>query len=391
MRAMSSCCIAALVCSAMPLGAQPIAKLAAIGDSLSDEYAEEFYGSYSVSWTEILVQERGISMGPTAADAGVGNWNEPRRTGYQDNWARFGATTDTALSDGQHTGAADGINNRGVSHAVVWIGGNDLSQFHGPAYAAVYNGQWTQQQIDDYVQLELDNAEVILDALAATDAKVLVATLFDFGSMKRVEDDFPNNAGRVAAGQLYEDYSDGLTAMALQRGMPVLDLRRFSELVFGPHDNQNATLGIGGVDIDLNASGFGGDRTAAFVADRVHPRSTIQAVWCNAIIAGLNHAFDTGITPLTDTEILGLVSLAPTGPDELAATLGDLTRFVTLPEPPVDCLPDTNGDGNLTPADFNGWVLAFNTQAAKCDQNGDGQCLPSDFSAWIINFNAGCE
>ncbi|MEL7483291.1 MAG: GC-type dockerin domain-anchored protein [Planctomycetota bacterium] len=54
------------------------------------------------------------------------------------------------------------------------------------------------------------------------------------------------------------------------------------------------------------------------------------------------------------------------------------------------CPADTNGDGDVNPADFNAWVIAFNTQAPQCDQNGDGQCNPADFNAWVINFNQGC-
>ncbi|MEL6499354.1 MAG: GC-type dockerin domain-anchored protein [Planctomycetota bacterium] len=68
---------------------------------------------------------------------------------------------------------------------------------------------------------------------------------------------------------------------------------------------------------------------------------------------------------------------------------GNLDLFLSAAtEPP--CLPDANGDGNLDPADFNAWVLAFNTQAPACDQNGDGQCTPGDFNAWVLNFNNGC-
>ncbi|MEL6796109.1 MAG: GC-type dockerin domain-anchored protein, partial [Planctomycetota bacterium] len=55
-----------------------------------------------------------------------------------------------------------------------------------------------------------------------------------------------------------------------------------------------------------------------------------------------------------------------------------------------DCLADVNADGNLNPADFNAWILAFNNQGAGCDQNGDGNCNPGDFNAWILNFNNGC-
>ncbi|MEM9660947.1 MAG: hypothetical protein AAF937_01410 [Planctomycetota bacterium] len=54
------------------------------------------------------------------------------------------------------------------------------------------------------------------------------------------------------------------------------------------------------------------------------------------------------------------------------------------------CLADVNGDGDATPADFNAWILAFNTQSAGCDQNGNGLCEPGDFNAWILNFNTGC-
>ena len=54
------------------------------------------------------------------------------------------------------------------------------------------------------------------------------------------------------------------------------------------------------------------------------------------------------------------------------------------------CLPDTNRDGVLSPADFSAWVAAFNASAPECDQNGDGSCSPADFSAWVANYNAGC-
>ncbi len=54
------------------------------------------------------------------------------------------------------------------------------------------------------------------------------------------------------------------------------------------------------------------------------------------------------------------------------------------------CLPDTNGDGSVTPSDFTAWVNAFNNNFPGCDQNGDGACTPTDFTAWVSNFNKGC-
>ncbi len=56
----------------------------------------------------------------------------------------------------------------------------------------------------------------------------------------------------------------------------------------------------------------------------------------------------------------------------------------------ADCPADTNGDGELSPADFTAWVAAFNAMSPACDQNGDTACTPADFTAWVANFNAGC-
>ena len=368
--------------------AQPITRLGAIGDSLTDEYAEQNYGTYSMSWSEILITQRGIDMGPTAADAGVGNWGEPRRTGHEDNWARFGHTTDDAIATGQHTGAADGIANRNVSHLVVYLGGNDFSPAHGP-YADVYNDNWSQAQIDAYVAQQLDNAETILDEVTGLGAKVLVVNLFDFGSMVSVEGNFPDPVGRQRASAMYDAFSAGLVDLAQQRGLPALDMLALNRAIFGTHDENFNNLGIAGVNIRLNVKGDGTRPDRAFVNDGTHPKSTIQGIWCNAIITALNHAYGTSLTPLTETEILALVGLSPAGPDQLDARIGDLSDYVILP-PTTNCPPDTNGDGILSPADFTAWIAAFNTQSPSCDQNADDSCTPADFTAWIANYNAGC-
>ncbi|MEL6796665.1 MAG: choice-of-anchor Q domain-containing protein, partial [Planctomycetota bacterium] len=56
----------------------------------------------------------------------------------------------------------------------------------------------------------------------------------------------------------------------------------------------------------------------------------------------------------------------------------------------TSCLPDMDQDSELRPADFNAWVLAFNSGSPPADQNRDGELRPNDFNAWIMNYNAGC-
>ncbi|MEO1583079.1 MAG: DUF5060 domain-containing protein [Planctomycetota bacterium] len=66
----------------------------------------------------------------------------------------------------------------------------------------------------------------------------------------------------------------------------------------------------------------------------------------------------------------------------------DWAATIALSRP---CPPDANNDGSLSPADFTAWILAFNTQAAECDQNGDDLCSPQDFTSFLLNFNIGCD
>ncbi|MEO1718088.1 MAG: hypothetical protein AAFR76_13370, partial [Planctomycetota bacterium] len=89
-------------------------------------------------------------------------------------------------------------------------------------------------------------------------------------------------------------------------------------------------------------------------------------------IALLNQGDATYSMYIDDTHLYFLAGTTP-----FAGTIpSDLFARVALPG--VECLPDVNGDGNLTPGDFNAWVLAFNNQGPGCDQNGDGQCTPGD-------------
>ncbi len=50
---------------------------------------------------------------------------------------------------------------------------------------------------------------------------------------------------------------------------------------------------------------------------------------------------------------------------------------------------DQNGDGLVTPSDFNAWIINFNNGDPRADTNGDGLITPADFNGWIIAFNQG--
>ncbi|MEL6499468.1 MAG: SGNH/GDSL hydrolase family protein [Planctomycetota bacterium] len=386
-RAIAAALLAPALLSAAPSLAQPIGRLAAIGDSLSDEYLEQNYGSYAESWTEILNEFRGIDLGPTADDAGVGFWGEPRRNGFQDNWARFGDTVNvddsdstSAITRGQHTGVRDGILNRGVTHVVMFIGGNDMSPFHGP-YADVYNGNWTQQQINDYVEAMIVDVEFMLDTIDVNGVKILLCNSFDFSDMPRVERDFPDDNGRLLASAMYNRYDVRLRQVAADRGLPYLDMLALNRAIFGTPGNETNELIVAGVSIDVN-DGRQTNAATAFVSDDVHPRSVVQGIWANAILTGLNLAYGTNVPLLTETEIVTNGDLTPSGPDALDGQIGDLAQYIILPTP-TNTEPDVSitapGDGAVF---AEGDSVAFSGSADDL-QDGD---LSADI-AWASSLD----
>ncbi len=52
---------------------------------------------------------------------------------------------------------------------------------------------------------------------------------------------------------------------------------------------------------------------------------------------------------------------------------------------------DQNGDGLVSPADFNGWIVNFNARDPIADTNQDGLVTPADFNGWIAAFNQGAN
>ncbi len=122
------------------------------------------------------------------------------------------------------------------------------------------------------------------------------------------------------------------------------------------------------------------DRTIGFTAGLYAPQSTEGQMLAYELVATTPEILPPQLTD-------AFLAISFVGSDGLPLMMFD--DFV-LTATPVGCPADTNADGALTPADFNAWIIAFNTQAPACDQNADGLCTPADFNAWIANFNVGC-
>ena len=330
--------------------------LGVVGDSLSDEYAEETYGSYAANWVEQLDQFAGVDTGPTAAASGQpgGTWSEPRRTQNQYNWARSGADSDTMLSAGQHTGLAGLVAPEGIEAVVVVIGANDFYPT-GSAYLGIYNGTWSQAEIDAYNLSRMANINTALDTLIATGVPVVVGTVPDYGLAPLVRFFFSNVAGRQAVADAIAALNAEIQASAQAREIVVFDLAQAAGAIFGTHASPESQIVIGGVPIFLGQSdtAAGGNPDGAFVNDGVHPNATLQGLFANLVIQALNTGYETDLVLFSEAEILDRRSLAYVGPDTLEAEIGSYSDFVNDYTPAAVAVP------SLSPASLALVVVAF--------------------------------
>lgn len=330
--------IAVLAASfAPPATAQTLDRLGAIGDSLTDEYDDQDFGAYARNWLELLVEQRGVEVGPTAAQAGQpgGTWNEPRRTGYQDNWARSSADTDTAITQGQHTGLAGGVV-RGVTHAVVFIGNNDFRPGldNSYPYNAIYNGSWTPQQIEAHLDDSIADLGTLITPLENSSYRIAVANAIDFGSTPLVEALFPNAAFRDRVTAVLAEFSSRVRQLAEDRNLTFVDLFSFGKAAFGTNTAPRANLLVGNVAINLNGIADQSGTTAAFVEDGIHPHTVAQGIIANIWLAALDQHLGACVPPFSEAQLLAHNGLAYGGSDTLVAQIGPLGRFVeSFPAP----------------------------------------------------------
>ena len=335
--ALASASLAWLLC------ASPAAAviLGVMGDSLSDEYEETSYGSYAENWVEQLASYGGIDVGPTAAEAGEpgGSWDPVRRSGYEYNWALAGATSESLLKKKQHTGLAAQVSPQGIDYAVVAIGANDFHPDNGP-YQNIYAGNWTQAEIDDYVNEKLANIETAIDTVLPTGVQLVVANVSDYGLTAAMRILFPSAVGRQRAADAISQLNDAIDASAQARELVVVDLFGSGVAIFGPHDAPKTQLLIGNVAINLLAAdtAAGTNPTAAFVDDGIHPNTTLQGIFANSMLAAISMAYGADVTLFSEEEILAHRGIAYGGSDTLLAELGRNYRdFIHdyTPQPPI--------------------------------------------------------
>ena len=213
-----------------------------LGDSDLDEYRADDnrggkYADTTLNWVELLVLNCNLNFGSW------GTWGEPRRMGYEYNWARSGATAQSLIDSGQHTGLAQQIANGEVSDVIIYIGDNDFHLKNG-TYREIYDGSLSEASLQEKLDSVVKNITLAVDTvMQAGDVRVIVVSITDKGMAPDILLSYPTGAGRQRVSAAIQEVNAGIETMAAERGVVVVDLNAFA-LTLLPQFNKLGLLSI---------------------------------------------------------------------------------------------------------------------------------------------------
>ncbi|MGZ9164528.1 MAG: SGNH/GDSL hydrolase family protein [Anaerolineales bacterium] len=273
-----------------------------LGDSTSDEYRADdvrggLYAESTLNWVELLAINRGLNFGKW------GTWGEPRRTGYEYNWARSGATTSSMISSGQHTGLARQIAEGKVSYVIMWIGNNDF-QLNNGTYEEIYNGTLNHAALQEKIARVIADITLAMDTiLQAGDVKMTAVSVGDQGITPQAQFLYPDPRKRERITEAINSVNAKITELAEARGIPVLNTNAFGKALFARVDLRGY-IDFNGRKIYLLQKG-NEPHHLQLEDDLGHAGTVLSGMIANSLfIEPFNAEFGLKIPPLTDDEIL---------------------------------------------------------------------------------------
>ena len=204
-------------------------------------------------------------------------------------------------------------------------GGDDFSP-NTTAFQDIYNGTWTQTQIDTYVDQTVSNLQAIVETMPAG-TKMAIATISGFSNTPATKAAFPDPTKLQLVDNALAQVNAGIDGIAQTHHLVVADVASLSTLVFGSAADPNSTVEIGGVSINLLQKTASNPSTAGFVNDGIHPNTVIQGVLGNVIMQALDTGYNAGIPLFSEAQILAHQGLAYGGSDTLAAQIGPVLKL----------------------------------------------------------------
>ncbi|MEO5714146.1 MAG: GDSL-type esterase/lipase family protein [Luteolibacter sp.] len=283
-------------------------------------------------------------------DATISSMIDPDLADLLD-YTDFKESTDFAISDLENQ-----IRNT-AERVVIFIGGNDVRG----VYPAIYN----HDNPGDFVEKFVLNTTRIVDRVLELNPKiqVVLVNVPHVGITPEVKSKWPTDPVKTArVSRVLRQLNHQLENLAKSRDIGYAD-------VYWPTISmlKKAPFCIQGIPFDND-----GSKTANInhvwlngpLSNNFHPNTSLQAVIANQIIDAFNMRYDTGIAPLSATEILG--GLLGKKPEEIDMSFSKwMSGYGKGGLPASD---DSDGDGITASVEF---ATGLNPRLQDADQIGD--------------------
>lgn len=277
-----------------------------LGDSLSDEYRADDkrganYPTSTYNWVEMLADKRELNFGTW------GYYEEPRRQGYAYNFARSGATAESMIASGQHSGLSKYIENGDVNVVIIYIGANDFAPYlYNNGYSAIYNEEMTREDIIEKENLIVANIRTAIETLESVgDPEIFLVTIPDWGNHTAVKIGFPLPYKRYLVTQTINKTNSKIKKMADEYGAHVIENNAFFQSLRGSDTDYQIQVG----DVILDQYIGQNNPKNLFLSDGIHPGTVLNGLFANYLIEQMNPYLVSPLEPLTDDEILSISGL----------------------------------------------------------------------------------
>ncbi len=289
-----------------PIEQVPLKGIGILGDSQSDEYRADDkrgtnYPTSTYNWVEILANKRNVNFG---------TWNyyeEPRRQGYEYNFARSGATAASMISSGQHAGLAQYVKSGEVNVVVIYIGANDFAPYlYDNAYSAIYNEEMNREDIIHKENLIVADVQTAVETLqAAGNPEIFIVTIPDWGNHTAVKIGFPLPYKRYLVTQVINETNVKIADVAEKYGAHIIEPNDFFQGLRGSETDYQVKVG----DIILDQYIGQNNPQNLFLSDGIHSGTVLNGLFANYLIEHINPYLMSPIEPLTTDELLDIAGL----------------------------------------------------------------------------------
>ncbi len=274
--------------------------IAVLGDSQSDEYRADDnrgdnYPSATKNWVELLAKVRGTDFGEW------GDWGEPRRTGFEYNWARSGATARSLIESGQHTGVAQQVKEGKLNVVILFIGALDFAPYiTQDDYGAIYNNNLSDPDKKSKINRVIADIKTAVYAIKdAGEVRILLVKIPDWGNHLGVQVAYPFPDQRAQVSEVVKDANAEIDKLAQEENLQTVDPNELYNDLF--YKNGSAKITVDGVPLERlllnnNPRNF-------YLSDGVHTGTVINGFLANTILDKLNTMISNRILPFSEIEI----------------------------------------------------------------------------------------